>query len=449
MTDHRFRTDQTTLGKIRRFGLCLLATVLLCGCQAIRSPLRPFFSGTSDDFIEPQAGDLIRPVSATSPLGPRDDDKPETFSERSSKLGRNTVKLLSGRELEDPDRARELYQEANRTFEAARKLEGDDRSRTFAKAAKIFRKSAEAAEGEVPSLAQDALYMQGESEFLSDQLVQSSETFARLQKDHPGNKNTDKVARRLFAITQYWVEYDKARPSAWYSINLTDRSRPTTDLDGHVIRVLDQIRFDDPTGRLADDATMAAAVELIRQKKFEEADEFLLDLRESFTDSEHLFLAHLLGIQCKLQLYRGPRYSELVLDEASELIRKSRIRFPDRLRDPKYAEMLARNAATVAYQRSEKLFKQAEYREKRKEFGAAAKLYQRLLETYGDTPQADIARERLQAVAPLPPVPEQPLAWLTKLIPESRRGVPLQLKPGVNQGVDSPQGPGAGDVILR
>ena len=98
-------------------------------------------------------------------------------------------------------------------------------------------------------------------------------------------------------------------------------------MDGHAIRVLDQIRFDDPTGRLADDATMRAASEYLRQQKYVEADEFLTDLRQTFPDSEHLFLAHMLGIQCKLELYAGPAYSGLVLEDAEKLVQKLTPRF--------------------------------------------------------------------------------------------------------------------------
>ncbi len=86
-----------------------------------------------------------------------------------------------------------------------------------------------------------------------------------------------------------------------------------------------------PPADLADDATMAAAAEYIRQKKFEDADEFLTDLRETFSDSEHLFLAHLLGIRCKLEIYAGPRYSGLILEEAETLVKQTRQRFPDKL----------------------------------------------------------------------------------------------------------------------
>jgi hypothetical protein len=230
----------------------------------------------------------------------------------------------------------------------------------------------------------------------------------------------------LFSIGRYWIETVKADDS-WFKINLTDAKKPRIDVDGHAIRVLDQIRYDDPTGRLADDATMAAAAEYIRQKKFEEADEFLTDLRETFTDSEHLFLAHLLGIRCKLETYAGPAYSGLVLEEAETLVRQTRQRFADRLGEAKYGDMVARAAAEIAYFHAERLAYRAEYREKQKNYGAARVYYQELLQKHPNTPHADTARARLAEIEKLPSAPTPRLAWLKTIFRDSERSTPLEM----------------------
>ena len=45
------------------------------------------------------------------------------------------------------------------------------------------------------------------------------------------------------------------------------------------IRIFDKIRLEDPAGKIADDATMAAALALVRKGEYERADHFLTDLR--------------------------------------------------------------------------------------------------------------------------------------------------------------------------
>ena len=237
------------------------------------------------------------------------------------------MNFVTGREQESATRAKELYQQGDALFRQASSLPKEEAAKTFKPSAKLFRKSGEAAPGS--ALEQDALFMQGESLFFADRLTEATEVYQKLQKQYPRSRHNDRVAARLFSISRYWIETVKADEDQWVSLNLTDPKKPRLDVDGHAIRVLDQIRYDDPTGRLADDATMAAAAEFIRQKKFDQADEFLTDLRETFSDSDHLFLAHLLGIRCKLEVYAGAKYSGLVLEEAEKLVRQTRQRFPD------------------------------------------------------------------------------------------------------------------------
>ena len=400
-----------------------------------------------------------RPAAAQSALpdaptgGDTDaDDSKSSLSQRANRTARNLTKWMVGKEADDLSRAKQLYRDANAAFENASALSGDERKSGFVKSAKLFTKSAEAAEGK--ALEQDALFMSGEAFFFADRLNAATEAFQRLQTDHPRNRHSDRAAARLFSISQYWIDVAKVEDNKWFALNWSDRSRPRVDPDGHAIRVLDQLRYDDPTGRLADDATMAAAAEYIRQKKFEEADEFLTDLRETFPDSDHLFLAHMFGIQCKLQIYRGPKYSGLVLDEAAKVIEQTRRKFPDKLQDEKYAEMLARASATVAFQRADRYIYRADYREKKREYGAARYWYRRLLEDYPEIPQADTARTRLEAIAQRPAEPEQQLSWLLKVFPDERRANPLQLKTG--GGTDNAAGnasdpnvPSTGKVLRR
>lgn len=342
-------------------------------------------------------------------------------------------RFLTGREQTNAVRAKELYQQADGLFRSAAaqasqvardgETQGSEKSQ-FSKAAKLFGRASEAEPGS--ALAQDALFMQAESLFFADQLTAATEIYQKLQKDFPRNRHSDRIASRLFTITQYWIDTEKAGGGSWMPVNFFDSTRPRMDVDGHAIRVLDSIRYDDPTGRLADDATMAAAAEYIRQGDFEMADEFLTDLRETFPDSEHFFVAHLLGIRCKLEVYAGPAYSGLMLEEAEKLVKQTRERFPNKLQEQETADMLARASAEVAFRHSEHLFERAKYREKRKEFRAATEYYQRILDEYPKTPLADQARERLQKTAALPAVPQQRLSWLKAVFPDSKRSSPLE-----------------------
>lgn len=349
-------------------------------------------------------------------------DEVPSLTDRTKKASNQVMNFLSGREQENMDRAKELYRQGDQLFKQASGEPNEERVKTFAKAAKLFSRAGEAAPG--TALQQDAMFMEGESLFFADRLVDASEVYEQLQKDFPRNRHIDRVAARLFSISRYWAQTAEADKGKWLPINLTDPKKPRLDADGHAVRVLDQIRYDDPTGRLADDATMAAAAEYIRQERFEEADEFLTDLRETFPDSEHLFLAHLIGINVKLEVYRGPKYSGLVLEEAEKLVQRTKERFPDKLAEKDYADRLARAAAEIAFLQAERLRYRANYREKRREFAAARYYYNLLLQRYPDTPHADTARERLAATEEYPARPPQRLSWLTTIFPDSTSNSP-------------------------
>jgi TolA-binding protein len=398
---------------------CLIVAVGLLAITGCRT-----FAAPQDLVSSPPAG--VSPSSATDNpvVQVSGESTTETVTESAKKTGTQLFNFVSGREQENVSRARELYQEGDALFRQASSQPRDQAVDTYREAAKLFQRTGEAAPE--TALEQDALFMQGESLFFADRFTEATDVYEKLQKRFPRNRHIDRVAGRLFSISRYWIQTAEAKEGSWFPINLTDPKLPRLDVDGHAIRVLDQIRYDDPTGRLADDATMAAAAEFIRQQDFERADEFLTDLRETFSDSEHLFLAHMLGIRCKLETYAGPAYSGLVLEEAEDLVKKTRQRFPDKMQEKQYGDIVARAAAEIAFKRAERLVYRASYREKRKEFGSARFYYQQLVEQFPETPQADTARERLEQIAELPAVPKQRLSWLTTIFADRDRASPLQ-----------------------
>jgi outer membrane protein assembly factor BamD (BamD/ComL family) len=336
----------------------------------------------------------------------------------------NDIKLTASERAKRLAEAKKHYLEADKIYRAASSGPRDQSRKQFLAAAKLFGKAVKAHPRS--AIAQDAQFMEAESYFFADHLSKAEKSYGILQKEFPNSRHNDRAAARQFAIAQYWIETEKAGGSKIMPVNFVDKKRPWFDIDGHGIRVLDQIRFDDPTGKLADDATMAAAVEHFRQGRYSDADEFLTDLRETFSDSEHLFNAHLLGIRCKMEMYAGPRYSRLVLDEAATLIQQTRTRFPDRVGEPEHREMIARAAAEVDFRKAERLAVRAEYRERRSEYGAARQYYQVLLEQHEKTPFAETARTRMAAISEYPALPERRLAWLTKIFPEGERAKPLK-----------------------
>ncbi len=418
MHDDHNPSNNPCLRRYPELSMALVACLLSCllpvsiGCQGFR--------GWKDSEPISDSNPWLTSKPSSSDVTLAGGEQPDA---KQQDAGTRLVNFVTGKKS-DPVKGKELYQQADAIFRSAVPKAKTEAVDDYFQASKLFRKAGNAAPGS--ALQQDALFMQAESLFFANRLTDASKVYEKLQKDFPRNRHNDRVAARLFSISRYWIDAARAGDDSWFKLNLTDSKRPTYDAKGHAIRVLDQIRYDDPTGRLADDATMAAAAEYIRQKDFEKADEFLTDLRETFSDSDHMFLAHLLGIRCKMEVYAGPKYSGLVLEEAQDLVQKTRTRFPDKLRDKKYSEMLARAAAEIAFHRAERLANRAQYRENRKEYGAAREYHRRLLAEFPDTPQAGESRKRLAQIENLPSAPTQRLAWLTEILPDTTKSTPLE-----------------------
>jgi outer membrane protein assembly factor BamD (BamD/ComL family) len=335
-----------------------------------------------------------------------------------------TLKRLFGRGPSQPE-AERLYQAGLAEYGTARELLGtqalDEARPHLLAAAEYF---AEAAERWPEStLEQNALFYAGEAYFFADHYPKSNHTFELLLKQHPNSRYLDQVQQRRFAIAQFWLqEYNRDRP-AWYALNVTDKSRPKNDLFGRAMKIFDRIRLDDPTGKFADDATLALANAYFAEGKYFKADEYYTDLRKTFPSSEHQFTAHFVGLKSKLLIYEGPDYGGTVLNDAEKLIDTIRRQFP--VEAEREREFLNRAYAETRYKKAEREFHTAQYFDQKAEYGAAKQYFSTVLNEYGDTPFADSARTRVAEVGGLPDVPPQRFAWLVDAFPREDTVRPL------------------------
>jgi outer membrane protein assembly factor BamD (BamD/ComL family) len=239
-----------------------------------------------------------------------------------------TVKEMTGNGP-DQDRARELFAEAESLYtEAVQQREQDaegDNSGFFAAAEKYD----EAAKRWPDSaLEEEALFKFAECQFFADEYPEAEEAYALLIKKYPRTKYLDVAQSRRFGVAQYWLQWDEQYGTSFYSMNVMDGSRPWRDPFGHAMRIFDRIRLDDPTGKLADDATLAMGNAQFKNGRYMKADDYYTDLRKTFPSSEHQFRAHFLGLKTKLDSYQGVNYSGKPLQEADKLLQQIRRQFP-------------------------------------------------------------------------------------------------------------------------
>ncbi len=406
----------------------LFVTVLCAGCSSLAvhevkadktTDQKPAVRQASYEDPGGARGATATPlvdVKPDKPLLSMDDFNP-------ANLGKTFAKLTGSGP--NRDAAREIYatgEDLYRQALAARAAKETDKARKlFARAADQFATAAE--RWPDSALEEDALFHAEEAHFFTDQYVQATEDIERLIKKYPNTRYLDVVGARRFLIAKYWLDLDAAKHLGPVTINLTDPTRPRTDTFGYAIRVLDKMRLDDPLGKLADDATLAAANAYFERGDFMKADNYYTDLRTSFPSSEHQFLAHFLGIKAKLESYQGPDYAGTVLDQAQKLIQQTRRQFPAETRQ--HAEDIDRAEREVRYRKAEREWFMARYYARRHEYGAARFYLNLILKDYGHTPFAEKARQQLPQIAGKPAEPSQKMAWLVKLFPDNEAGKPL------------------------
>ncbi len=417
------------------FWLGVTAGVLSSGCATLA---RRTAADPADAAGALPAGGAARDVALVSYTEPARDGAPEEAADQDESRERDplkwsdfapdnlgmTIRRLTGR---GPDRnvARTLYgagEDAYRQAVALRDRDPEaDVTRLFLDASDQY---AEAAQRWPDSaLEEDALFRAGESQFFADRYVKANHYFELLVKKYPNTRYLDLVGARRFLIAQYWLKrHDEPRfPNV--GINLTDDKIPWIDTFGHAIRIYDRMRLDDPTGKLADDATIAAANAHFVKGKYDKADQYYSDLRTHFPSSEHQFNAHYLGIQAKLRGYHGPRYTGDSLEETDKLIQQIRRQFPQQARE--HRDELDKAARQVRYLMAEREWLMAQYYVRRQEYGAARFYLDIVLKNYHDTPFAEQAREEIGQLAGKPRVPPQRMAWLVNLFPDSDTAKPL------------------------
>lgn len=344
----------------------------------------------------------------TTTLDPIDDSGLSVESLSPSNLGK-TYRHMIGKGPNE-EKAREAFAKAEKLYREAVNTKSLERRRNFLEAAPYYVEAAN--RWPDSALHEDGLFKEGECKFFADQYRAAENAYGRLIKHYPNTKHLDIVGTRRFAIAKYWLSHHKKSQKTSFLPNLTDASIPRMGTFSAAMRIFDRIRIDDPTGQLADDATMSAAIAYFEAKDYSRADGLFTDLRDAFPSSEHQFEAHLLALKTKAMAYQGPDYNDLPLEESEKLIKSIRRQFRDELRDPKKQEMVNRAHAEVIAKRENRDWHFAQYHERRKEYRGARHYYREILKRNLETEISNAARQRLAALDNQPDRPTQRVAWL-------------------------------------
>jgi len=337
---------------------------------------------------------------ALDPLGRRSGDRFLLDDLSPSQIG-TTFKLRSS-EI-DQQGANQYFATATETYERAiaAKQSGADPSTwqpIFVEAANNYRIAA--AKWPDSGLEERAIFFEGESYFFADRYVQSNRAYERLIGEYAGSSLLDKAEERRFVISKYWLQVAESGSA----VALNDPKRPKYNVAGEARRVLHNIRLDDPTGKLSDDATFELANAFLKEGRYYEAADTYEDLRRNYPGSKYLFDSHMLELEARLKSYKGPSYDASPLEKSEGLIKSIVRTFPEKAKGN--MEVLEQQAALVNNQLAQRDYELGTYHERRGE------------KEYPDSIYSPTIGSKIQQVASLPPKPDQHAKWLVEMFPD-------------------------------
>ncbi len=323
---------------------------------------------------------------------------------------------------ENREAAEAAYAEGQRLYDEALRImdanpSGNQHVAMFNQAANKFRLAA----GKFPDsqVEHDAMFYEGEAYFFANHYVQSNRAFENLIARYSGSRYLDKAESRRFAIAQYWLSLAENGKK----ISFRDPARPTSGLVTEARRILHRIRLDDPTGKLADDATLALANAYFNAERWQDAADTYEDLRRNYPGSQHQFHAHLFELKARLNSYQGRSYDDMPLQKADKLMKAIVQQFPQQAKEEQ--EYLAKEATSIRNQLAARDWGMAEYFENRGENRAAKIYYEQVAKSYDDTNFSELAAQKTSEVAAKPPAPPQCAEWLVNLFPEPEAAKPI------------------------
>lgn len=358
-------------------------------------------------------------VPADEPVTPRNSgaiDSKVEFDENDESWLEKTLESMSPKRLTagfkkmigqgpNQDLAEQVYAEGDRLFH----------EKNYAEAAKRYKAACK--RWPDSDLEQNGMFMLAECYFFMDRYPKASDAYANLLKKYENSWHTDTVSRRHFAIARYWDERTLGKKKSLF--NFSDKSLPFMDPSGNAVAIYQSIQLNDPRGPLADDATMAAANSHFVRGRYDDAGYQYDLLRKSYSDSDHVPQATVLGMQAKMRSYQGPQYDSAPLNDADTMVEQAMSMAV--AEDLESRENMLDTRRRIREMKAERQFESGEYYFRRKYYRAARYWYAKLLNEFPDTSFALRAEDRMAETKDLPPVPPNRFQWLVNLFPKSKK----------------------------
>ncbi len=276
----------------------------------------------------------------------------------------------------------------------------------YEKAEKIFHKIAENTKNP-PPIAEEARYYEAECLRRQSRYPKAADTYNRMLNDFPSGAYREQAVQHMFEIANYWLDdtrkamrEDKDGKSweIWPEalVPHLDKTKPLLDEEGRALEKLEQVRYNDMNGPLADQALFLYAATRFREGDYKDAERSFSQLVEMYPNSRFVNDAIKQALISKQLCTGGAAYDSRKLAEARLLVDSAYRNYPDLA--SKESPFLDRQLFSITMQQAEKDYQVAEFYKRTGHPCSAYFCYEVVRRRYPGTKYCDMATEQMKGL---------------------------------------------------
>jgi outer membrane protein assembly factor BamD (BamD/ComL family) len=279
------------------------------------------------------------------------------------------------------------------------------RREEYAEAERLYRAIADNHKA-AAAVTQEALYYEAECLRLQGDWPKAADTYNDLlTKFNSQNPYREQAIQHMFDIANFWLNdvreemresREKAEGKRWFVgghfVNW-DKRKPFLDEEGRAIEKLEQVRYNDIEGPLADKALFMAGSVKLYHESYRDADHYFSQIAEKHPNSPLAAQAVELAIFAKHMSTGGSDYDGRKVAEARKLVQVALTNYPQLVKDKQ--DFLIRQLEGINLQQAEKDFKMAEFWRRTGHPGSAYFYYELVRRRYPDTRYAKLSLEKM------------------------------------------------------
>lgn len=255
------------------------------------------------------------------------------------------------------------------------------------------------------AVAEEARYYQAESLRLEGRWPKAADVYNDLLMKFPSTNYREQALQHMYDIANIWLDdtrvemeqtKEKTEGKRWFvapHFIHFDKEKPLLDTEGRAIEKLEQVRYNDVNGPLADKALFLAGSVKFFNEDYKDADNYFSQIHEKHPNSALAPQAVELAIISKHLSTGGAEYDGRKVAEARKLVQSAFNNYPELASKKK--DFLTRQLVGITLQQAEKDYKMAEFWKRTGHPGSAYWYYEMVKMRYPNTKFAQMADDRI------------------------------------------------------